>query len=178
MGAIKGKIQSDRAQLEQLAQQIPQGDAQAQIQEMIDSYTEIEGPLDQASQDTGVQDAVNEAGQPRRPRDRPKRPPAGPDSRGSKPRGRPPIRPGRSPDRSRRRQAGPPSRPRTRPDRRPARSRRPRAGPSTRPLKPRRASRTPRVRRQDRPPSRPDRLRARPRKPRVASPAAGMKKAR
>jgi len=49
--------------LEQYSQQVPEGDAQAQIQEMIDSYMELEGSMDQAAQDQGVEDAMNQAAQ-------------------------------------------------------------------------------------------------------------------
>jgi pyruvate/2-oxoglutarate dehydrogenase complex dihydrolipoamide acyltransferase (E2) component len=61
LGRLKGQLQSDRSQLENLAEQVPSEEAQAQIQEMVDSYTAIEESLDQAAQDLGVQDAVNQA---------------------------------------------------------------------------------------------------------------------
>jgi hypothetical protein len=59
LGKIKAQLQSDRAELEDLAEQLPEGEVQAQLQEMIDSYSEVEGTLDLASQDLGVEDAVN-----------------------------------------------------------------------------------------------------------------------
>src|SRR5215207_7832145 len=62
LGRLKGQIQNDRAQLESLMEQSPP-QAQAQLQEMIDSYTEIESTLDQAAHDQGLDDAVNEAAQ-------------------------------------------------------------------------------------------------------------------
>jgi pyruvate/2-oxoglutarate dehydrogenase complex dihydrolipoamide acyltransferase (E2) component len=62
MGRIKGRVQSDNAQLESIMQQLPE-ESQAQIQEMIDSYSEIEGTMDQAAQDTGVEDAMSQAAQ-------------------------------------------------------------------------------------------------------------------
>ena len=62
LGRLKGQIQNDRAQLESLMEQSPP-EAQAQLQEMIDSYTEIEGNLDQAASDQGLDDAVNDAAQ-------------------------------------------------------------------------------------------------------------------
>ena len=61
MGRVKSQVQNYREQLEQYSQQLPDGDAQAQIQEMIDSYSEIEGSMDQATQDAGVQDAMSQA---------------------------------------------------------------------------------------------------------------------
>jgi hypothetical protein len=61
MGRVKSQVQNYREQLEQYSQQLPDGDAQAQIQEMIDSYSEIEGSMDQATQDAGVEDAMSQA---------------------------------------------------------------------------------------------------------------------
>jgi pyruvate/2-oxoglutarate dehydrogenase complex dihydrolipoamide acyltransferase (E2) component len=63
IGRIKSQVQNYRSQLEQYSQQVPQGDAQAQIQEMIDSYTELEGSIDQAAQDMDVEDQMNQAAQ-------------------------------------------------------------------------------------------------------------------
>ena len=60
MGRIKGRMQSDSAQLESLMQQLPD-EAQAQIQEMTDSYAQFEGTINQAAQDSGVQDVMDEA---------------------------------------------------------------------------------------------------------------------
>jgi hypothetical protein len=61
MGRVKSQVQNYREQLEQYSQQLPDGDAQAQIQEMIDSYSEIEGSMDQATQDAGVEDVMSQA---------------------------------------------------------------------------------------------------------------------
>jgi pyruvate/2-oxoglutarate dehydrogenase complex dihydrolipoamide acyltransferase (E2) component len=61
LGRLKGQLQGDRSQLESLAEQMPSEEAQAQIQEMVDSYTAIEDSLDQAAQDLGVEDTVNQA---------------------------------------------------------------------------------------------------------------------
>ena len=62
IGEAKSKLQHDRSQLESLAEQLPesQEEARAQIQELVDSYTEIENALDQAAQDQGVEDTVSE----------------------------------------------------------------------------------------------------------------------
>ena len=62
LGRLKGQLQNDRVQLEDLMEQSPP-QAQAQLQEMIDSYTEVEGTIDQAASDQGLDDAVNEAAQ-------------------------------------------------------------------------------------------------------------------
>jgi pyruvate/2-oxoglutarate dehydrogenase complex dihydrolipoamide acyltransferase (E2) component len=61
LGRLKSQLQSDRAQLESLAGQVPSEEAQAQIQELVDSYEAIESSLDQSAQDLGVEDAVNQA---------------------------------------------------------------------------------------------------------------------
>lgn len=42
LGRLKDRLQGDRAQLEDLAEQLPEGDAQAQIRDMVDSYSKIE----------------------------------------------------------------------------------------------------------------------------------------
>ena len=59
LGRIKSQLQGDRSQLESLAEQIP--DEEAQIQEMADSYAMIEKSFDKAVQDLGVEDAVSQA---------------------------------------------------------------------------------------------------------------------
>src|SRR5918993_5525132 len=61
IGRVKSQVQNYRSQLEEFSQQVPEGDAQAQIQEMIDSYMEIESSMDQAAQDLGVEDTMNQA---------------------------------------------------------------------------------------------------------------------
>jgi pyruvate/2-oxoglutarate dehydrogenase complex dihydrolipoamide acyltransferase (E2) component len=61
LGRLKSQLQSDRAQLESLAEQMPSEEAQVQIQELVDSYEAIESSLDQSAQDVGVEDAVNQA---------------------------------------------------------------------------------------------------------------------
>ncbi|MEJ7841729.1 MAG: hypothetical protein WKF95_08135 [Rubrobacter sp.] len=67
MGRIKGQMQSDSAQLEGMMEQLPE-ESQAQVQEMTESYGEFEGVMDQAAQDAGVQEAMDEAAQEARPR--------------------------------------------------------------------------------------------------------------
>ena len=63
LGRLKGRLQGDRAQLEDLAKQVPESDAQARIRNMVDSYSKIEASLDQRAHDLGVEEAVNEAPQ-------------------------------------------------------------------------------------------------------------------
>src|SRR5215210_1678758 len=59
MGRIKGRMQSDSAQLEGLMPQLPE-EAQAQIQEMTDSYAQFEDIIDRSAQDAGVQEVMDE----------------------------------------------------------------------------------------------------------------------
>ena len=62
MGRIKGQMQSDSAQLQSFTQQLPP-EAQAQVQQMTNSYSQFEGTIDQAAQDAGVQDTLEESAQ-------------------------------------------------------------------------------------------------------------------
>lgn len=61
VGNAKSKLQNDRAQLERFVQQMREGDSKTQVQEMVESYNELERSLDQASQDQGVQYALSQA---------------------------------------------------------------------------------------------------------------------
>jgi uncharacterized protein YjbJ (UPF0337 family) len=60
MGRILGQMQSDSQQLQNYMQQLPE-DAQAQVQQMTDTYNQFGGTIGQAAQDTGVQDALLES---------------------------------------------------------------------------------------------------------------------
>src|SRR5215203_2947860 len=60
MGRIKGQMQSDSAQLQSYMQQLPE-ESQAQIRQMTDSYSQFEGTINQAAQDAGVQDSLEES---------------------------------------------------------------------------------------------------------------------
>jgi hypothetical protein len=61
LGRLEGKLQGDHAQLEDLAKQLPQGDTEAQIRDMVRSYSKIEESLHRAASDVGAADAVREA---------------------------------------------------------------------------------------------------------------------
>jgi Uncharacterized protein conserved in bacteria (DUF2188) len=61
LGRINSQLQGDRSQLESLAEQIPDEEAQAQIQEMADSYTVIEESFDKTGQ--ALQQAQEAVGQ-------------------------------------------------------------------------------------------------------------------
>jgi hypothetical protein len=60
LGRLEDILRRDRAQLEDLAEQLPGGDAKARIRGMVDSYSKIEESLHQASREAGVEDAVDE----------------------------------------------------------------------------------------------------------------------
>src|SRR5215211_365309 len=62
MGRIKGQMQSDNTQLQSYMQQLPE-ESQAQIRQMTDSYSQFEGTINQAAQDAGVQDSLEESAQ-------------------------------------------------------------------------------------------------------------------
>lgn len=59
MGSLKRQVHNYRSELEQFARQLPAGDAQDQIQEMIDTYMELEGAMDRVVRARGVEDEVN-----------------------------------------------------------------------------------------------------------------------
>ena len=61
LGRLKGQLQSDRAELESLVEQVPQEEAKQQIQELVDSYSAIEDSVDQTAQGLGITDTVNQA---------------------------------------------------------------------------------------------------------------------
>jgi hypothetical protein len=61
LGRLEGILQGDRAQLEDLAEQLPEGDAEAQIRDMAGSYSKIEELLHWVARDLGAEDAVGEA---------------------------------------------------------------------------------------------------------------------
>src|SRR5215208_3172225 len=60
LGRLKGHLQDERAQFESLAEQVPDEDVQAQIQEMVDSYESLESTLDQSAEDLGLTEDVNQ----------------------------------------------------------------------------------------------------------------------
>jgi hypothetical protein len=61
LGRLEGVLQGDRAQLEDLAEQLPEGDAEARIRNMAGSYSKIEESLHRTTRDVGAEDAVGEA---------------------------------------------------------------------------------------------------------------------
>jgi dsDNA-specific endonuclease/ATPase MutS2 len=61
LGRLENILQGDRAQLEDLAEQLPEGDAEAQIRDMAGSYSKIEESLHRVARDLDAEDAVSEA---------------------------------------------------------------------------------------------------------------------
>jgi hypothetical protein len=61
LGRLEGILQGDRVQLVDLAEQLPEGDAEAQIRDMAGSYSKIEELLHWVARDLGAEDAVGEA---------------------------------------------------------------------------------------------------------------------
>jgi hypothetical protein len=61
LGRLEGMLQGDRAQLEDLAEQLPEGDAEAQVRDIAGSYSKIEESLHRVARDLGAEDAVGEA---------------------------------------------------------------------------------------------------------------------
>ncbi len=61
LGRLEGILRGDRAELEDLAEQLPEGDVRARIRDMVGSYSKIEESLHRAACKAGVEDAVGEA---------------------------------------------------------------------------------------------------------------------
>ena len=69
---LESMLQGDRAQLEDLAEQLPERGAEAQIWDMVGTYSKIEESLHRAARDVGAEDAAarqaqeEAAGKPKR----------------------------------------------------------------------------------------------------------------
>lgn len=61
LGRLEGTLRGDRTQLEDLAEELPEGDAGTRIRDMVASYSKIEESLHRAARDICVEDAVDEA---------------------------------------------------------------------------------------------------------------------
>lgn len=61
LGWLESILRGDRAQLEDLVEQLPEGDEEARIRDMVGSYSKIEESLHRAARDIGVEDAKGEA---------------------------------------------------------------------------------------------------------------------
>jgi hypothetical protein len=63
LGSLKGQLEDDRSQLQELLDQLPdsQKDARVRLQQMVESYEAVGHSLDEVAQQQGVQDAVDQA---------------------------------------------------------------------------------------------------------------------
>jgi hypothetical protein len=63
LGQLKSQLENDRSDLENLLEQLPESQeiVRSQIQELVDSYENIENALDEAAEGQGVDEAVSEA---------------------------------------------------------------------------------------------------------------------
>ena len=61
LGRLEGILRGDRAQLEDVAERLPEGGAGARIRGMVGSYSRIEESLYRAAREAGVEDVVGEA---------------------------------------------------------------------------------------------------------------------
>ena len=65
LGSLKGQLEDDRSQLQELLDQLPdsQEEARAQLQELVASYDAIENSLDEVAQQQGMKGTVDQAAQ-------------------------------------------------------------------------------------------------------------------
>jgi len=61
--SIKTQLANQRSQLQEIVQMLPesQESGRAQLEQLLDSYEELENNLDEVAQEQGVQEAVNQA---------------------------------------------------------------------------------------------------------------------
>jgi hypothetical protein len=64
LARLKDRLRDDRSQLKDLAEQLRQVDARARIQELVDSYSAIEGSIEEAARDLGLEDTIDETAAP------------------------------------------------------------------------------------------------------------------
>ena len=65
LGAIKNQLATQRSQFQEIIDMLPesQEEGRAQLEQLLNSYEELENSLDEVAQEQGLQDAVNEAAQ-------------------------------------------------------------------------------------------------------------------
>ena len=61
LGRLESQLRDDHSQLEYLVEQLSQEEARARVQELIDSYSGIEGAIDEAARDLGIETVPVEA---------------------------------------------------------------------------------------------------------------------
>jgi hypothetical protein len=60
LGWLKARLRDVRSQLGYLTEQLRQEEARARIQELVDSYSAIEGSIEAAARDLGLEDTIDE----------------------------------------------------------------------------------------------------------------------
>jgi uncharacterized protein (UPF0147 family) len=65
LGAIKNQLVTHRSQLQEIMEMVPESQegGRAQLEQLLNSYEELESSLDEVAQEQGVQEAVNQAAQ-------------------------------------------------------------------------------------------------------------------
>src|SRR3954451_16147173 len=65
LGEIKNQLTTHRSQLQELIDMLPesQEEGRAQLEQLLNSYEELENSLDEVAQEQGLQETVNEAAQ-------------------------------------------------------------------------------------------------------------------
>jgi DNA repair exonuclease SbcCD ATPase subunit len=65
LGAIKNQLATHHSQLQELIDMLPesQEEGRAQLEQLLNSYEELENSLDEVAQEQGLQETVNEAAQ-------------------------------------------------------------------------------------------------------------------
>ena len=60
LGWLKDRLRDVRSQLAYMTEQLRQEEAWARIQELLDSYSAIEGSIEKAARDLGLEDTIDE----------------------------------------------------------------------------------------------------------------------
>ena len=65
LGAIKNQLATQRSQLQEIVEMLPetQEGGRAQLEQLLDSYEQLESSLDEVAQEQGLQEVVNQAAQ-------------------------------------------------------------------------------------------------------------------
>ena len=65
LGEIKSQLATHRSQLQEIIEMLPesQEEGRAQLEQLLNSYEELENSLDEVAKEQGLQDTVNEAAQ-------------------------------------------------------------------------------------------------------------------
>src|SRR5215212_8222736 len=65
LGAIKNQLATQRSQLQEIVEMLPESQegGRAQLEQLLDSYEQLESSLDEVAQEQGLQEVVNQAAQ-------------------------------------------------------------------------------------------------------------------